>query len=119
MCGAVIKDFDTNGPMFRGIDKNTTNPTKLKNKIVELYDRFLGEKLITTSLDVVDTYDMLVLTAKERRAAGHDWATGDVECPWEEDEGWMNYDATDRQGMIYAWTDVISFLLTDYKFIHE
>ncbi len=44
MCGAVIKDFDTNGVMFRGIDRNTTDPTKLKNKIVELYDRFLGEK---------------------------------------------------------------------------
>ena len=119
MCGAVIKDFDTNGAMFCGIDRNTTDPTKLKNKIVELYDRFLGEKLTTTSLDVVDTYDMLVLTAKERRDNNKTWATLDVECVWEEDRGWEKYDGNDPKGMIYAWTDVISFLLTDYKFIHE
>ena len=66
MCGAVIKDFSTNGVMFRGIDRNTTDPTKLKNKIVELYDRFLGEKLTTNSLDVVDTYELLTASAKER-----------------------------------------------------
>ena len=119
MCGAVIRDFDTNGVMFSGIDRNTTDPTKLKNKIVELYDRFLGEKVTTTSLDVVDTYDMLVLTAKERRDNNLGWASAEVECPWEEHEGWNKYNGDDPKGMIYAWTDVISFLLTDYKFIHE
>ena len=119
MCGAVIRDFDTNGVMFRGIDKNTTNPTKLKNKIVELYDRFLGEKLTTTSLDVVDTYALLTAAAKERRDTGSDWAAGDTSCPWEEHEGWLKYDAHDPKGMIYAWTDVVALLMMDYKFIHE
>ena len=119
MCGAVIKDFDTNGVMFRGIDRNTTNPTKLKNKIVELYDLFLGEKLTISSPDVVDTYAMLTTSAKERRDAGDNWASGNISCPWEEDAGWEKYDATDNQGMIYAWTDVVALLMMDYKFIHE
>jgi hypothetical protein len=119
MCGAVIKDFDTNGVMFRGIDKNTTNPTKLKNKIVELYDRFLGEKLTTTSLDVVDTYEMLTLTANERRNNHQTWATADVTCPWEEHDGWNKYEQNDPKGMMYAWTDVVALLMMDYKFIHE
>jgi hypothetical protein len=119
MCGAVIQDFDTNGVMFRGIDKRTTDPTNLKNKIVELYDRFLGEKFTTTSPDVVDTYALLTASAKERKDAGKDWAVGDTHCPWEEARGWEKYDATDKQGMIYAWTDVVALLMMDYKFIHE
>jgi hypothetical protein len=119
MCGAVIKDFDTNGVMFRGIDRNTTDPTKLKNKIVELYDRFLGEKLTTTSLDVVDTYELLTASAKERRDRGKGWATQDVNCPWEEHRGWEKYDHDDPNGMVYAWTDVVALLMMDYKFIHE
>jgi hypothetical protein len=119
MCGAVVKDFDTNGVMFSGVDRNTTDPKKLKNKIVELYDRFLGEKVTTTSLDVVDTYELLTTSAKERRDAGKGWATQDVDCPWEEHEGWMKYDANDPKGMIYAWTDVVALLMMDYKFIHE
>ena len=119
MCSAVTKDFDINGVMFHGIDRNPTDPTKLKNKIVELYDRFLCEELTTSSLDVVDTYEMLTLTAKERRASNHDLATAEVECSWEEHVGWMKYDGTDRQEMIYAWTDVVALLMMDYKFIHE
>jgi hypothetical protein len=119
MCGAVIKDFDTNGAMFSGIDRNTTDPTKLKNKIVELYDRFLGEKLTTTSLDVVETYELLTASAKERREAGKGWATQDVQCPWEEDKGWEKYNGNDPKGMLYAWTDVVALLMMDYKFIHE
>ena len=120
MCGAVIKDFETNGVMFRGIDRNTTNPTKLKNKIVELYDRFLGEKLTTTSLDVVDTYELLTASAKERRDNDIHWAMDeDTSCPWEEHDGWNKYDAHDPKGMIYAWTDVVALLMMDYKFIHE
>jgi len=105
--------------MFRGIDRNTTDPTKLKNKIVELYDRFLGEKVTTTSLDVVDTYELLTASAKERRDRGKGWATQDVNCPWEEHEGWKKYDHDDPKGMVYAWTDVVALLMLDYKFIHE
>jgi len=119
MCGAVIKDFDTNGVMFRGIDRNTTDPTKLKNKIVELYDRFLGEKLTTTSSDVVETYALLTAAAKERRDAGKKNAQWDIACPWEEQDGWRNYNAIDEKGMMYAWTDVVALLMMDYKFIHE
>jgi hypothetical protein len=119
MCGAVIKDFDTNGVMFRGIDRNTTDPTKLKNKIVELYDRFLGEKLTTTSLDVVETYELLTAAAKERRDTGKRHANWDISCPWEEDRGWEKYSDLDEKGMMYAWTDVVALLMMDYKFIHE
>jgi len=119
MCGAVIKDFDTNGVMFRGIDRNTTDPTKLKNKIVELYDRFLGEKLTTTSLDVVETYELLTAAAKERRDTGKRHANWDIYCPWEEDRGWEKYSDLDEKGMMYAWTDVVALLMMDYKFIHE
>ena len=119
MCGAVIRDFDTNGLMFHGIDKNTTDPTKLKNKIGELYDRFLGENFTTTNLDVVDTYALLTASAKERKDAVKYWAVGDSHCPWEEVRGWEKYDATDKQGIIYAWIDVVAFLMMDYKFIHE
>jgi len=120
MCGAVIKDFDTNGKMFRGIDRNTTDPTKLKNKIVELYDRFLGEKLTTTSMDVVDTYTLLTAAAKERRDNDIHWAMDETtSCPWEEHDGWNKYDSHDPKGMIYAWTDVVALLMIDYKFIHE
>jgi len=119
MCGAVIKDFDTNGVMFRGIDRNTTDPTKLKNKIVELYDRFLGEKVTTTSSDVVDTYAMLTAAAKERMDQGKTNAHWDIACPWEEQDGWMKYNAVDPKGMMYAWMDVVALLMMDYKFIHE
>ena len=93
---------------------------KLKNKIVELYDRFLGEKLTTTSLDVVDTYELLTSSAKERRDNDIHWAMDeDTSCPWEEHDGWNKYDAHDPKGMIYAWTDVVALLMMDYKFIHE
>jgi len=119
MCGAVIKDFSTNGRMFRGIDRNTTDPTKLKNKIVELYDRFLGEKVTTTSSDVVDTYAMLTAAAKERMDQGKTNAHWDIACPWEEQDGWMKYNAVDPKGMMYAWMDVVALLMMDYKFIHE
>jgi len=119
MCGAVIKDFSTNGRMFRGIDRNTTDPTKLKNKIVELYDRFLGEKVTTTSSDVVDTYALLTAAADERMDQGKTNAQWDIACPWEEDEGWNKYDTDDPKGMMYAWMDVVALLMMDYKFIHE
>jgi hypothetical protein len=70
-------------------------------------------------MDVVDTYALLTVAAKERRDAGKQNAQWDIACPWEEHEGWEKYDHDDPKGMVYAWTDVISFLLTDYKFIHE
>jgi len=119
MCGAVISDFNTNGVMFRGIDRNTTDPTKLKNKIVELYDRFLGEKLTTTSSDVVETYALLTAAAKERRDTGMQNADWGVGCMWQEDEGWLKYNNKDPKGMMYAWSDVVTLLMMDYKFIHE
>ena len=105
--------------MFRGIDRNTTDPTKLKNKIVELYDRFLGEKLTTTSLDVVETYELLTAAAKERRDTGMQNADWGVGCMWQEDEGWLKYNNKDPKGMMYAWSDVVTLLMMDYKFIHE
>jgi len=119
MCGAVITDFNTNGVMFRGIDRNTTDPTKLKNKIVELYDRFLGEKLTTTSSDVVETYALLTAAAKERRDSGMNNADWGIGCLWEEDNGWNKYNNRDDKGMMYAWSDVVTLLMMDYKFIHE
>ena len=119
---AVINDFNNNGPIFKGIDRNTTDPTKLKRKIVELYDRFLGEKVSINSLDVADAYSLLTMAAKERRDKNNTWACADVDCSWwrtEDQEGWKHHNQDDPKGMLYAWTDVVILLMTDYRFIHE
>ncbi len=106
--------------MFRGIDRNTTDPTKLKNKIVELYDRFLGEKVTTTSSDVVDTYALLTASAKERRDNGKTNGPNLGYCvSMGRDEGWRSMMLNDPKGMMYAWMDVVALLMMDYKFIHE
>jgi len=119
---AVINDFNNNGPIFKGIDRNTTDSTKLKRKIVELYDRFLGEKVSINSLDVADAYSLLTMAAQERRDNNKAWACADVDCNWwrtEDQEGWKHQDQDDPKGMVYAWADVVIFLMTDYRFIHE
>jgi hypothetical protein len=120
--------------------------TALKNKLVELHGKLLGQTLTVTSSEVLASYDLLLQTWQERRAGSFVPALlqGSLLCEWSGDIGfigtlsypgsplgangryattavtnWLAPQAQDPLYMKQSWAVVMAYLLSHYDYLHE
>lgn len=98
----------------------------IKNSIVLLYWRLYGEQLTSDSQEVTETYELYrrvlshyrtskpgrFLSCRAKALYNADGSPGDI-LPEEE---WLEHDASYN---IHAWTAVMVYLLSDFRFIYE
>jgi hypothetical protein len=136
-CPAVLLDFarpDTARMLFGGIDRNITPATGegdtsgellIKAKLVELHEKFLGQRLAVNDADILDTYDFLVESwnARKSREDPRIAQIGYESCVLNaEQQQWYETDvrvADDPNFMMGTWTDVLSYLMLDFDYLHE
>jgi len=105
----------------------------LKQKIVELHFKMLGEELTINSVEIQKTYELLVsswLNKNQRLADGNGYwrdqksINGENEhCNFDfqrygYDTSQINYE-DDPVGMLTAWRTVLVYLMTDPMYLHE
>lgn len=117
---------------INSLDANTIDNTgmqQIRNKIVQLYDRLLGEQVTADSTEVDIAAGLFVdsIIAKAQRTDGRElWEEGII-CSFdhnllddpntEEHEGELA--AQDPYSNLTGWRTVMAFLLSDYKYLHE
>lgn len=98
----------------------------IKDKLIELHQRFLGETLDHGDVELEMTYLLLVETWQDRLSHDdHFWAwTYPMEncffydeAHWE--EGGPANQAQDSNGMLYTWASILIYLMTDFYYLHE
>lgn len=96
----------------------------IKSKLAELHDRLLGEQLPPDNPEIEASYQLLVETWIARRDSEY----RDLAWHWEselcyipeayEDDG-ANRRWEDPTSMLNAWSSVMIYLMSDYKYLHE
>ena len=111
---------------------NDTNASagaaKIKQKLVDLHSILLGEEHALNSVEVEQSYELLVLTWEARVMQDnrhHSWTHPEENCNYPpfvgnpfRDGGVGSLDR-DPTGMKNAWTSLLIYFMTDYKFLHE
>ena len=98
----------------------------LKNKLVELHQKFLGERVSKTSDEINYSYRLLLETWKERQTHennGRAWHWPYEDC-WINLNAWKGQDGANRRAndpnqMLYTWVSVLIYLMTDFYYLHE
>lgn len=120
--------------------------TALKNQIVELHRKLLGQTVTATSSEVLATYDLLLQTWQGRKAGNfaQSLLQNARTCDWQTDIGfigtlpypgsplqtngrynttavnaWLGPQAQDPLYMKQSWVVVMTYLLSHYDYLHE
>ncbi len=120
--------------------------TALKNKLVELHSKLLGQTVTVTSPEVLASYDLLLQTWQSRRTGSFAPAlfNNPRMCEWNKDIGfidtlpytgsaaitngrynttavtaWLGPYAQDPLYMKQSWVVVMTYLLSHYDYLHE
>lgn len=97
---------------------------RIRQQLVSLHNRFLGQLLATDSPEIDASYNLLVDTWQWRQAnmpqRAYDWETEGCDIPvpnwWQQD--WTN-ELADSSYMQGSWISVLIYLMTDYHYLHE
>lgn len=97
---------------------------RLRQQLVQLHNRFLGQLVATDSPEIDASYNLLVDTWQWRQAnmpqRAYDWETEGCDIPvpnwWQQD--WTNQLA-DSSYMQGSWISLLIYLMTDYHYLHE
>jgi hypothetical protein len=101
---------------------------KIKKNIQHLHYRLLGESLALDDAEINHTYTLWAQTWQEGKAAMEE---GEItrNLPWACTGSWVSWTNTslpselrvryDDNYTIRAWTAVIAYLLTDYRFLYQ
>lgn len=107
------------------VDGNTAGAVAIKNKLIEMHLEFLGESLTLASDELEASYSLFVETWQDRLSQDSGWAWNypDENCYfWDEshwaDDGPANQ-ASDPDGILYTWTTILIYLMTDFYYLHE
>ncbi len=101
------------------VDSASGKPA-LKRQIQDLHQQLLGESLTTDDPEVEATYALLLESYETRKERGvtnvnqfpvetcpnHQWRISDL-------------DGSDPTYMVGAWINVLTYLMTDFRFLHE
>jgi hypothetical protein len=101
----------------------------IKATIVNLHERLLGQSLDITDTEIDETYQFLVDSWQARKTliseSGNDRAANypDEACKWylpeqNEDDG-LRTRLNDPSGMKHSWQSVLTYLMTDFDYLHE
>jgi len=124
----------------------TPGATLIKQKLVELHGKLLGQTVTATSPEVLASYDLLVQTWLSRKAANAapSLLQKALACDWSTDIGfistlgypgnpllatgrynttpvtaWLTPQAQDPLLTKQSWTVVMAYLLSHYDYLHE
>jgi hypothetical protein len=92
----------------------------LKAQIIDLHHQLLGEVLTIDHEEITATYDLLQDSFMSRKSNGlnrvDEWPN--QSCP---NHAWRdtNLDGHDPSYMIGSWINVLTYLMTDFRFLHE
>ncbi len=107
-------------------DGNSVGATAIKEKLVDLHSRFLGETVAPGDDELEASYLLLVETWQDRMAAeNNDWAWNypNESCNFYLQEHWRQggvaNNASDPSNMQYTWTTILIFFMTDFYYLHE
>lgn len=105
---------------------NTVGASLIKEKLIDLHQRMLGETLTAESPELEASYQLLVATWQDRITQdNNDWAWSweDERCQFYLEEQWAEDGvanrAQDPSGMLNTWTSVLIYLMTDFHYLHE
>jgi len=98
----------------------------LKEKLVELHQKFLGEKLSINDDEITYSYSLLLESWEERKTHEHNgyaWRWPDENCNFYSQSHWgggsVSRRANDDNQMLYTWTSILIYLMTDFYYLHE
>jgi len=99
----------------------------LKAKLSEMHQKFLGENLSIADEELEFSYRLLVETWQDRSTQennGWAWDWPNENCHFYlESHQWQNGGAASRAGdpnhMLYTWTTILIYLMTDFYYLHE
>ena len=124
----------------------TAGATLIKNKLVELHAKLLGETVTVTSPEILSAYDLLVQTWLTRKSGSSapSLLQKALACDWSSDisfistlaypgnplqtngkynttavTNWLTPQAQDPLLMKQAWAVVMTYLLSHYDYLHE
>ncbi len=130
-CAPVAYEFekpDGQRTLFNGITLNSTPETDesgIRDKIVDLHYLFWGETHSPDDPEVDASYQLLADIRQQREDLGWNWysqwpeesCASPNEAFWADDGiGHRGEDPTQMRG---AWSGLLIYLMTDYKFLHE
>jgi hypothetical protein len=131
--GRMIDDVGRNfGPAMMTINAELIDINQegkgnqlIKEKLVELHFNMLGEELSVDSEEIQFTYHLLVESWQARMSRGNlgnidNWESEHEYCHyWNEELNAIDNWSSDPQGMLSAWRTVMTYLLSDPRYIHE
>ena len=97
----------------------------LRQQLVQLHQRMLGESLSVSDPEIDASYQLLVSLWQERRNSDAppfaiDWNRENCEIPIPD---WWAVDSTaelqDPDYIIGSWTSMLIYFLSDYRYLHE
>ena len=98
----------------------------MREKLVDLHQKLLGETLGVNDTELTASYALLNETWQARiNSPGNGWAWQwpDENCYFYLEEQWQDGGvsnmAQDPAGMLYSWTSILIYLLTDFSYLHE
>ena len=129
-CPIIINEFslpDDERLLFSGITKLTMpTETGVRNKLVELHYKLLGESLENNDTEIEFSLALL-MQAQANNKARNNWnhiMEDDLTCDvnWDEyaangNDGWSA--GEDPEAMMSAWQTLLVYLMSDFKYIHE
>jgi len=133
-CPAVVLDFNRNETdkiLFAGIDRTVTptssdGPDLLRAKLQTLHSLLLGEELALDSIELTESYDLLVTLWQDRQtrsASKRAWNTSDESaCKFPEGGESFNIssdEAEDPNYMLGTWITMLVYFMTDFSYLHE
>jgi len=133
-CPAVVLDFNRDEAekiLFTGIDRMVTpatsdGPNLLKAKLQTLHALLLGEELALDSVELTESYNLLVTLWQDRQARNvskQAWNVSDESiCKFP--QGGESYsissdEAADPNYMLGTWITMLVYFMTDFSYLHE
>lgn len=108
-CDRVADDLYNDGPLFPSVDETTVPPAgeaAIRDNIVFLHRHLLGEDLVSDSAEVDATYQLFL----DARALGETSIPSDCRS---------NGQSNDGNQTVLPWMAVVTYLLSDYRFLYQ
>ena len=108
------------------VDGKSAGASAIKEKLAEIHDRFLGETVSEGDEELEASYLLLVETWLDRKEAEDNnraWSYPNEDCHFFLDEHWAEggvaHSASDTNAMLYTWTTMLIYFMTDFYYLHE
>jgi hypothetical protein len=125
-CRIVVFEFSTaagSRALFPYVESTTTPQSdnqSFRDNVVLLHERLFGETLATSDSEVDRTIalfeEIRALRIAQNRGQNLSWGSNYCDAPFWEDETLVT---NDPDHIMRGWTAVLTYMLGDYKFLHE